>query len=220
MSYVNSVLQLAHLPSTEIGKALGCSPRYARRILAKHGLSRPVGPPRGEKNPSWVGGRMVDLDGYILIRTSPRRVSEHRSVMESHLGRSLLPEEVVDHIDGITIHNSVENLRVFASNGQHLSATTSGTQRSWSVAGRKNIGRRTDLGLTLEPVDTYRRRKKRGDVRLHAILRAALELGIKHPCLLGTRHWLEQNEIDPYSLHSLKQAWVELMHRFEQDLHS
>lgn len=218
MSYVPEILALSELPSTEIAKIVGCSPRYVRRVLLRHNLSHPVGAPRGERNPSWVGGRMVGLDGYVLTQTKPCRVSEHRSVMEQILGRNLQEGEVVDHINGITIHNDPDNLRLFASNGEHLSATITGVKRNWSESGLANIGVRTDLGVSLEPVDTYRRRRERGDVRLRAILRASLELGITHPCLLGTTHWLVQRGIDPKSYRSLERAWRELQNRYEQDL--
>lgn len=218
MSRVAEILSLSHLRSTKIAEHLGLSARYVRRVLAKNGLSHPIGPPPGKDNPAWVGGRMVTQDGYVLLRNSPPRLVEHRFVVEQHLGRPLLVTEVVDHIDGITIHNDISNLRVFPNNGAHLAATTSGKTRCWSAAGRENIGVRTDLGLTIERVDTYRRRIKRGDVRLHAILRASLELGIAHPCLSGTLHWLTQRGIDPTSRRSLELALAELKRRYELDL--
>ena len=163
---------------------------------------------------------MVDRDGYVLLENKRRRVLEHRAVMERVLGRPLRPEEVVDHIDGITIHNDPSNLRVFASNAEHLRATIAGKPHCVSLLGQRNVRAQKKglVGPVLEPVDTYRRRKERGDVRLRAILRAALELGTTHPCLSGTRHWLEQNGIDPGSRPSLEQAWVELEHRYAVDL--
>ena len=207
------------LSRTQIAEQLGCTAARVKKALARnpHIPRRPVGPPPGKRNPAWIGGRMVDLDGYVLLSTKPTRVSEHRVVMEQKLGRLLLPGEVVDHIDGITIHNDPTNLRLFASNGEHLASTSTGS-RAWSVLGRQNIGRRTDRGIEIQRVDTYRLRKERGDVRLHAILRAALELGTEHPCLLGTTHWLEQSGIDPTSRPSLERAWGDLMRRFDEDL--
>jgi len=211
------ILALAHLPSTEIGPLLGCSSRYARRILQRHGLAHPVGAPEGDRNPSWRGGRSVDLDGYILLGSHDRRLTEHRLVMAQTLGRDLLPDEVVDHIDGITIHNAPENLRLFATNGEHLATTATGP-RQWSVSGRQNTTTALAGGALTQLVDTYRLRKERGDVRLRAILRAALELGTEHPCLLGTTHWLTQIGIDPKSRPSLERGFRELSRRYAEDL--
>jgi len=214
----DAVLRLARLGwrRKQIADHLQCSYRYTGRVLKAAGIE--LGRPQGADNHSWKGGRKVDLDGYVLLQTKPTRVSEHRKVAEQMLGRPLLPDEVVDHIDGITIHNDPSNLRVFASNGEHLAATISGKPPRWSTKGRQNIGTRTDQGLKIQPVDIYRQRKERGDVRLRAILRAALELGIEHPCLSGTRHWLTQNGIDPYSRPSLERAWDELERRYAADL--
>jgi len=41
--------------------------------------------------------------GYVLI---------HRLIMENHLNRYLLPDEVVHHIDENTHNNTIENLQV------------------------------------------------------------------------------------------------------------
>jgi hypothetical protein len=165
---------------------------------------------------------MVDLDGYVLLRTKPSRVLEHRQVAAKTLGRDLLESEVVDHIDGITIHNDPKNLRVFATNAEHLRATITGQDRSASVssAGRRNIRaqKKNLVGTTLPPVDTYRLRKERGDVRLRAILRAVRELGKGHPCLSGTTHWLKQIGIDPDCDRSLEHAWAALESRYAADL--
>lgn len=212
----DKILALSHLRSPHIAEQLGCNARYARRILKKHGLEHRIGPPDGENNPAWRGGRMVDLDGYVLLQTKPTRVLEHRQIVQQVVGRPLTSTEVVDHIDGITIHNAPANLRVFATNGEHLAATTA--PPVWSKSGRQNIGRRIDIGRGIQRVDTHRQRKERGDVRLRAILRAALELGTEHPCLSGTRHWLTQNGIDPYSRPNLKRAWDDLLRRFAADL--
>lgn len=46
-------------------------------------------------------------------------IYEHRLVMEQSLGRLLHPGEVVHHINGDTLDNSIENLQLFSSPGQH-----------------------------------------------------------------------------------------------------
>ncbi len=78
----DQILALSHLRSTHIAEQLGCSARYARRVLKNHGKAHRVGPPDGEANPAWRGGRMVDLDGYVLTQAKPTRILEHRAVME------------------------------------------------------------------------------------------------------------------------------------------
>lgn len=217
MSVKDEILRLAAAGyrRKQIADELGCAYTYTGRVLKNAGIH--LGRPKGADNHAWRGGRMVDLDGYVLLQTKPIRVLEHRKVMEGVVGRPLTETEVVDHIDGITIHNDPTNLRLFATNGEHLATTAKGP-RAWSMEGRQNIGARTDRGVAIVPVDTYRQRKARGDVRLRAILRAALELGKEHPCLSATTHWLEQAGIDPSCDRSLQRAWDDLERRYELDL--
>lgn len=90
----------------------------------------------GENNHAWKGGvtykktkgnylgpkyvkappallPMARKDGYIM---------EHRLVMAMHLGRLLKRTEVVHHKDHNTRNNSIENLQLFSSNGEHKRA--------------------------------------------------------------------------------------------------
>lgn len=221
------------LSSVEVAKIVGLSPRYVRKVATRLNLDRPrSGAQPGEKNHQFVCGRRIDLDGYALVtapkghpfaRKSQGRVnisimSEHRLVMERELGRYLDPKEAVDHIDGLTLHNDPSNLRLFQDNAAHLRETISGIPKRMSL----QVSLRIKLKNHLEPgillVDTYGLRRKRGDVRLLQILRAALSLGIDSPFLLGSHYHLERAGIDCLDRSRIERALDDLLKRWEQDL--
>lgn len=221
----------AELSSKQIADMLGYTERYVRKVRQRLDLPRPGrGAQVGDKNHQFVAGRRIDFDGYALVsapydhphaRNRPNRrtklIFEHRMVMEKILGRYLQPQEVVDHIDGLTLHNAPNNLRLFASNGDHLRATISGMPHRVSAAGLASISARHQ-GAICSPVDIYRLRKVRGDVRLRQILLAALILGTNSPFLSGTHRHLGKAQIDIGSRSSLEQAWADLSARWESDL--
>lgn len=120
-----------------IAAELGCSKQAVWDAMDRNGIPRhPRYSCPGELNPAWKGGKYFDDDGYVLVYApdhphadAARRVREHRLVMEAKLGRFLDPVEVVDHIDGNPSNNDPENLRLFATNAEHLRATLSNQPR-------------------------------------------------------------------------------------------
>jgi|GEM_PF-4488557 len=80
----------------------------------------------GPDNPAWKGGRCLTAKGYVLVRAPnhPRAtanngyVFEHILVMESMLGRYLLPGERPHHENENKSDNSPSNLSLMM-HGQH-----------------------------------------------------------------------------------------------------
>ena len=200
--------------------------------MLRHNLpTRNEGAGPGKLNHQFAGGRRVDLDGYALVtvpsdhpyarqRTNrnTKLMYEHRLVVERELGRYLTPEEVVDHRDGLTLHNSPTNLRVFPTNADHLRETLEGRVQRLSVSGKRNILERFAPPEDRERVDTYRQRREAGDVRLRQILLLALSLGTDSPYLCGTKGHIEKAGIDLSSHSTIKRALADVNRRWEQAL--
>ena len=89
--------------------------KYSKEINKKKGRKQ-----FGKLNHNWKGGKAKHSDGYILIKKEDHPFSnkrgyiyEHRLVMEKHLGRFLIPEEVVHHNNRIPDDKSLSYPRIF-----------------------------------------------------------------------------------------------------------
>ena len=82
-------------------QALFCSPKCYR--AANH---------KRRYKPKTIKG-FYKSDGYIAWTFSNHKsIREQRALMEQHIGRELLPDEIVHHDDEIRDNNEIENLKV------------------------------------------------------------------------------------------------------------
>jgi len=93
----------------------------------------------GEKHWNWKGGTKNN-SGYIMVYYPEHPncdqqgyVREHRLVMEKFLGRKLLINEQVHHMDKDKKNNKIENLKLFGSASEH-------TKKEWELGSFKNRG--------------------------------------------------------------------------------
>lgn len=99
-----------------------CS-RERKRVTARR--SQPHSLPRRRKEGALLS-RYLTENGYVrgCVWRGDRlvKVAEHRWVMEQAIGRPLRPEERIHHINRDTADNRIENLRVYASQAEHVRA--------------------------------------------------------------------------------------------------
>jgi len=92
---------------------------------------------KGSDHPNWKGGVTSD-QGRVSVSRPGHQRARHKGlyvrravlVLEEKLGRSLEPEEVAHHINGITDDDRPENLQVM-TNSEHTRLHMSGSACPW-----------------------------------------------------------------------------------------
>lgn len=64
-----------------------------------------------------IGNGHITKGGYKIKKVNKVIITEHRDIMEKHIGRKLLPfpYEVIHHIDGNTLNNHISNLKIMSA---------------------------------------------------------------------------------------------------------
>jgi hypothetical protein len=136
----------------EIQDLTGVFRETVRKVGHRRGV--PI-PPKVRATPELASG-IIDKSGYILLRVSAsgpygnliRYLGQNRTMgyallhrirMQDKLGRPLTEFEVVHHIDGDKYNNSIANLELFQSNGEHLAASLKGKCPQWTEDGIHRI---------------------------------------------------------------------------------
>lgn len=138
---------------SEIARRIGTTSSKVSAFLKKHDIPRTPFQQTGANNPAWRGGRVIDKNGYVLVKASSHPaanrhgyVREHRLVMETKLDRYLTATEVVHHKDDDKQNNHPGNLELFETNADHLAETLKGRKPKHTEAGLDRLresGRRT-----------------------------------------------------------------------------
>lgn len=108
--------------------------------------------------------RIHNRNGYVLIKTESGFVRKNIYVMEQHIGRRLLPGEVVHHIDGNKKNNDISNLRLM-TNGEHTSHHHTGLKYTEKrrINHLESVRKQKHIRLSISLVEQIKKRVANGE---------------------------------------------------------
>lgn len=120
---VNAPMRPPHTHKSDVCTVDDCSnPHSAKGFCYKHygRNKRGVDLNAPDRRPLEMWGKWYKNNyGYLVrhrrVNGKSKTQSQHRHVMEEHLGRKLRPEETVHHINGVRDDNSIENLELWST---------------------------------------------------------------------------------------------------------
>ncbi len=123
------------------GASFQRSQKHVDKGWAKYCSKRCYGVAKTGTSPAWAKGWKI-AHGYALVHmpNHPHAqaggyVMQHRLVMEEVLGRTLLPDEVVHHINEVKDDNRPENLMILPVGIHHRLHKTGVLSVAWSIHG-------------------------------------------------------------------------------------
>lgn len=104
-------------------------PRSAKSIYCSRPCMWKNNGGHNKKTETWWKNSKGYIEGRVWIDDNTQiRVKQHRYIMERHLGRKLLPDEDIHHINGVKDDNRITNLQVL----NHSDHTTLTNNDRWS----------------------------------------------------------------------------------------
>lgn len=144
---------------------------------------------------------------YRVVWDGTKHISEHRLIMQRHLGRILRSDELVHHKDGNRLNNDISNLEVLAAkpHSRHHNLKYDITRKCVICGntfdrdmdcGQKQKTCGTECGIKLAA--TSRTRLTRDDILL---IQARVRSGER------VRHIMKENGMDVSSFYYAKKRW-------------